>query len=276
MSETLAYNPEQDFNQSKTVENIQDLEKFNKIGFKIITLRTPKGRERYLFKPDPESSNIEYYKTAEASNLIAKKIGLDFVIPARAITVLDHGKNITGTYSEIALAKNIAKLSTPPSNEIDRKEYLEKSRELLSKINFSQEILTQLKQLAIYDYIIGNSDRHIGNILIDSKNNTIYGIDQDESFDNSNDKKFELRNPIKRSNIVEFLKIYDEETSKNTVENYKKITLPRKYIDNLLNLATNKAEIKQELSNIGISNQVIDLMFERLGSVLHMISRGEY
>jgi len=174
------------------------------------------------------------------------------------------------------LAKNIAKLSTPPSNEIDRKEYLEKSRELLSKINFSQEILTQLKQLAIYDYIIGNSDRHIGNILIDSKNNTIYGIDQDESFDNSNDKKFELRNPIKRSNIVEFLKIYDEETSKNTVENYKKITLPRKYIDNLLNLATNKAEIKQELSNIGISNQVIDLMFERLGSVLHMISRGEY
>lgn len=228
----------------------------DKNNFEIIT--TDKGD--FVFKKDKKNTTIESHKTAQAASYISKLLHLENNVIQYQAHKSSCDQKIDGTISKFIKNNNEQKIV-----KIENLDWKNMSDENKNKL------LYDLKKIAIYDYIIANTDRNTNNLLIDINNFHAYAIDQDESFDNYNLKKFKNIEKIISNQIISYLDIKDEVI----VRVYQKQPIKDDFINKIMEIFLNQKSIRNDLVNYGISELEINKMFERVKQVLEAISNKQ-
>ena len=183
--------------------------------------------KRGIFKPSEGESNWddsiplkESYKREVASYIISKFLGFDFCPPT------------TITENKLGRKKNEMGAGSI-------QEFIPKSKKI--KWGRTNEFLDQIQNIVFFDLVIGNLDRHDGNVLL--KENKIYAIDHGFCF------------PIKKQIPFnyDFLSQIDQEE------------IPKKLIEKLQSI--DKNEMKRILSFL-LEKEAIDLLLKRIDCIL--------
>jgi hypothetical protein len=216
--------------------------------------------QKFVFKENKKKTTIESHKTAQAASYIAGLLQLENIVVQYTKHELEkNNQQICGTISKF--------IESDDDHKIVKIEDL--NWDHISDEN-KNKLLRDLKKIAIYDYIIANTDRNTNNLLIDIKNFQIYAIDQDECFDNFKSAKMKNIEKIINNQIISYIDIKDDAIVKTYQS--QEIEIKRDFIDKIMKIFTDKKSIQENLINYGISRQEINKMFARIENVLESIS----
>ena len=190
-----------------------------------------------------------------AMSSVANLLGAGDVISKSEKAVLDiNGKKIEGVVMEEANGYDIDNMP------VEKQEHWNNLSR--SKV-FSPKALQQISRLQIMDYICGNTDRHLANMIYDVKklpgNDYSYQIDGIKGIDNDNSfGVLDMKEQDNVSNLcnAKYLNVIDFKTSKKI-------------------LNTSEEELKASLGPYQLSKDEIDSAVQRFNEVKKMIQEGK-
>lgn len=126
-----------------------------------------------------------------------------------------------------------------------------------------QKMTNQLERIAVLDYVLGNTDRHFGNLRIDNDYN-VWAIDNGLTFSTVTSEQFiSEKNELHLDGIRRILKDVDENFDR--IDNCK--YLGADVLERINEVIKRLPEIKEFLSNLGFGESEINALEDRLMDV---------
>ncbi len=210
-------NEKHNYNQTEIADKSEKITPFKKEGMYEIS-----SFPKLIFKPETERTPNEL-----ASYEIAKLLKLPYIVKTGKKEIKLDGKKISGIVTEKINGTSFDELSDYAKLEL--------------KKGF---ILSQIKEIMIFDKLIDNYDRNTNNIFLEENRNNLKIIDNEYSLGAKEPGKFRYTN---QNPLHEALKVYTDNP-----DIMKKIQVTSDFLNNFENLLQNRNKVYQILKEYNL------------------------